>query len=73
MALEQNLILTCRIRSNLISAGAKILLSRAFAYSFMKVASPHSFTLFRAEKTLFRGVPGVWHCQNMPPGPVIGH
>ena len=64
MALEQNLNLTCRIRSNsnsnfkrpylgnettnLISAGAKILLSsRAFTYSFMKVASRHSFTLFR--------------------------
>ena len=64
MELEQNLNLTCRIRSNsnsnfkrpylgnettnLISAGAKILLSsRAFTYSFMKVASRHSFTLFR--------------------------
>ena len=69
--IEQNLNLTCRIRSNsnsnfkrpylgnettnLISAGAKILLSsRAFTYSFMKVASRHSFTPFRAEKHLFR-------------------
>ena len=65
MALEQNLNLTCRIRSNsnsnfkrpylgnktmnLISAGSKkFLSSRAFIYSFMKVASHHSFTLFRA-------------------------
>ena len=64
MALEQNLNLTCRTRSNinsnfkrpylgnettnLIFAGAKILLSsRAFTYSFMKLASRYSFTLFR--------------------------
>ena len=42
------------------SAGAKILLSpRAFTYSFMKVASRHSFTLFRplsARKNHFFGV-----------------
>ena len=66
MALEQNLNLKCKICSNsnsnfkrpylrnettnLISAGAKILLSsRAFTYSFMKVAtlSP-SFSLFQS-------------------------
>ena len=82
MALEQNLNLTCRIRSNsnsnfkrpylgnettnLISAGSKnFLSSRAFIYSFMKVASHHSFTLFRAEKPLFRGVPGVCRCVSL--------
>ena len=47
--------------TNFISAGAKILvLSRAFTHSFMKVTSPHSFTLFRPlswKKPLFRGVP----------------
>ena len=93
MALEQNLNLTCRIRSNsnsnfkrpylgnettnLISAGAKILLSsRAFTYSFMKVASRHSFTLFRplsGRKNTFSGcsrcVPLCLFDQNMPPGP----
>ena len=92
MALEQNLNLTCRIRSNsnsnfkrpylgnettnLISAGAKILLSsRAFTYSFMKVASRHSFTLFRplsGRKTTFSGCsrcsPVLLFGQNMPPG-----
>ena len=92
--IEQNLNLTCRIRSNsnsnfkrpylgnemtnLISAGAKILLSsRAFTYSFMKVASRHSFTLFRplsVRKTTFSGCSRcVSLCvigQNMPPGPL---
>ena len=92
MALEQNLNLTCRIRSNsnsnfkrpylgnettnLISAGAKILLSsRAFTYSFMKVASRHSFTLFRplsVRKKHFFGVfqvcVAVCHWSEYAPG-----
>ena len=46
-------------KSNFRSAGAKILVwSRAFTYSFMKVASRHSFTLFRplsGRKTTFSG------------------
>ena len=94
MALEQNLNLTCRIRSNsnsnfkrpylgnetrfFRSAGAKILLSsRAFTYSFVKVASRHSFTLFRplsVRKGTFSGC-SRWvslsvSCQYMPPGPL---
>ena len=84
MALEQNLNLTCRIRSNsnsnfkrpylgnettnLISAGAKILLSsRAFTCSFMKVGSRHSFTLFQSEKP----VPGVSRCVSLDGGKQI--
>ena len=95
MALEQSLNLTCTIRSNsksklkrpylgnettnLISAGANILLSsRAFTYSFMKVALRHSFTLFRplsVRKTTFFGVFQVavtgCHWSEYAPGPVF--
>ena len=50
--------------TNLISAGAKIpVSSRAFTYSFMKVASHYSFTLFRAEKNTFSGCSRCLSCR----------
>ena len=56
--------------TNLISAGAKILVwSRAFTYSFMKVASRHYFTLFglfQAEKKIGKKTIQSISSQNCP-------